>query len=173
MKNTEINNQNIEKLGNIIYSNFKHYFESKDIIITGSPVYYKLGLSTKDVWGDLDINLHSSVADDIVLELKDFFENIAELKFSKFRLKKIEHMYAMCSTIYGSIDFFKNSWDKDELKRMIEVFPGIFTYHLSKEQMIEGIERCINTFKLTGFDDTKIKNRQKTIQEIRTNPIIY
>ena len=83
-------------------------------------------------------------------------------------------MDAMCTTNYGSIDFFRNTWYKSELEEMIEVFPNVFTYYLPKEDMIKALEKGMEEFiELSGiYPDTynpKIEKYIKTIQELRSN----
>jgi uncharacterized protein (UPF0248 family) len=137
-------NDNYKKLIKLLYYNFKEYFESGDIIFTGSIVYYKLGLIDKNNFSDIDISIiEGKYGDMIVNKIKYYFEN----NNFDFNVNYIErnwdNLKGICITDYGLIDILRGKKGDDKSILDINLFDDIETKYYGLEFEINNIINCL------------------------------
>ena len=154
----EINN-NIRILINILYDKFRKYFESGDMIITGSIVYNKIGLYKKNEIKDLDISIiDGDYGDTIINEVKDFFSN-NKFDFNvEYTERKWNKLRGICVTDYGVIDIFRNDHNNKEEESTIEILPNIYTKYYGHNWIVDVL--C-KSYDYHSKQNTENSKRQK------------
>jgi hypothetical protein len=156
--------KNLNFLFELMYNNFKKYFDTGDMIFTGSIVYNKIGLlnKTKEI-KDVDISIISGhKGDQIVTEINNFFNSIQD-----FKVKYIEYtdyiLFGLCMTEFGVIDIFRNDHNNKEKESTIEILPDIYTKYYGDEWIMKVI------YDNTLFLEKEIKNGKSEHNEIQLN----
>ena len=125
----------------ILYNNFQKYFESGDIIISGSFFYKKLGCLIETDYKDVDIIIDNNISNDYILyEIQDFFKSNYEI-ISTF----IERYDGLIGCIHADglvpIDLLRN--DFSENISNIEIIPGVFTNYRPYYKMVDVYDKLL------------------------------
>ncbi|HUW89610.1 MAG TPA: hypothetical protein VMV43_03750 [Candidatus Nanopelagicaceae bacterium] len=110
----------------LLYNDFKDYFENKKLVISGSFYYKKIGCNVETLYKDVDLVIDNN-RDDVYYEILDYVE-------SKYKLLHIDRrngekqIGSFTIQGYSGVDLFRN--DFSNLLGPIEIFPGIWSYFL-------------------------------------------
>lgn len=167
----------IKELITNFYNNYKEFFDSGLIVISGSVVYNTLGLVKKDIFKDLDLNIKCGVdGDNFMLKLKDLKENE--------KIGNITLMYSnvrddLSGVVYfdvGLIDLYRDNWDDSDVIGTCEVLPGVYTNYLSADHMTKNILKTytyLKNYKDNAKDDKyleiidlKLKKHRSTFLDL-------
>lgn len=150
----ETRKDNIELLIKKIYNKFEKYFNSGEIIISGSNYYTKIGYPEEPSYNDIDIIIIDG-RDDIFNEFIEYFDdgkNIIKTEVTD-RIKGYDQLIGTIKTEYFYIDLFRDDF-KNNLKSF-EILPGIFTDYHCNEKFVEIYTQFVEWTKKEGGEIDK------------------
>jgi len=159
----------------LLYKDFKHYFESGDILIGGSFYYKKIGCKCDTSYRDVDLIVDEN-KDYIVFEILNHYRNdriwkinqhLCEENSNRFgdnvsriykeQLKPVGCLQQMIG--YSDVDILRDNFDN--LLPLFEIIPGVWTYGLSDLSMVKAYQRL----QSEGFVLDKYKEIEEFFQE--------
>lgn len=167
IKNLLVLNKNFNFLLSLIYNNFKKYFETGDLVITGSYLYNKINFFKKDDISDIDISiLKSNNTKKILNELIVFFSKQYDIMAVYIDCP----IYDKLGTIYtkrGIIDIVTGDHNNQNNETTVELMTNVYTKFYGFEWIVyisyRNIKYMYNDLEKENVDN--IEYKYKTIEK--------
>ena len=143
----------------LIYKDFKHYFQSGDVILGGSYYYKKVGCPVKTDYKDVDLIIDEN-KDYIFHEILDYYESNYIVESSRNDYKGILSGFFHIND-YVIVDLFTN--DFTNLLPPFEIIPGVLTYRTTDTEMVKLYKELE---ELSRNDNQKYKEVKEFFQNI-------